>query len=113
MCLPMTTHDLPTQSTSFVGRTAELADIANLLADPACRLVTVLGPGGIGKTRLTIQAAQQHLDTFADGVYFVPLAPVGSADLLASAIAGALKLSFFGSDSPDTQIINYLAGQDA
>jgi predicted ATPase len=77
------------------------------LAVPTCRLLTLVGSGGIGKTRLAIQAAAQ-LANFAQGVYFVPLAPVGSPDLLASAIAGALQVSFYGSDDPTVQLVNYL-----
>src|SRR5579859_1388287 len=58
-------HNLPHQSTPFIGRDKELAAIARRLADPACRLLTVIGPGGIGKTRLALQAAEQQVVTFA------------------------------------------------
>ncbi len=104
----MTVHNLPHLSTSFVGRTDELAQVATLLADPNCRLLTLLGPGGIGKTRLSQQVAIERQDDFAHGVYFVPLAPVGSADLLATAIAGALQFSFFGPETVATQIVRFL-----
>ncbi len=56
----MVTSNLPGQSTPFIGRTEELAQIRQLLADPECRLLTLLGPGGIGKTRLAMEAAAQH-----------------------------------------------------
>src|SRR5260221_1526923 len=104
----MTTHNLPAQSTAFVGRSTELAVIAERLADPLCRLLTVLGPGGIGKTRLAVQAAANQIARFAHGVYFVPLAPVRSPDLLAAAIASALNVSFYDSEKPNSQIDHYL-----
>lgn len=83
-------NNLPSQSTPFIGRENELALIYERLVDPACQLLTLVGAGGIGKTRLALQAATQQVGRFADGVYFVALAPLGTATLLASAIAGAL-----------------------
>jgi DNA-binding SARP family transcriptional activator len=68
-------HNLPPQPTSFIGRATELTRIAALLADPACRLLTLIGPGGVGKTRLAIQAALGQADAFEHGVRFVTLAP--------------------------------------
>src|SRR5260221_3120277 len=59
------THNLPAQPTAFIGRQAELAQIAERLAVPNCRLLTVLGPGGIGKTRLALQAAADQVSNFA------------------------------------------------
>ena len=53
----MSAHNLPNLPTSFIGRSSELTEIATLLSDPACRLLTLLGPGGIGKVRLALQAA--------------------------------------------------------
>ncbi len=104
----MPINNLPFQPTSFVGREKELAEIAALLADPNCRLLTLVGAGGIGKTRLALQAAEDQQPGFADGIAFVPLAPVGSPDLLPSAIAGALEVSFFGSEEPNIQLVRYL-----
>jgi predicted ATPase/DNA-binding XRE family transcriptional regulator len=105
---PAPPANLPVQPTPLAGRVNELAQIAERLADPACRLLTLVGPGGIGKTRLAIQAAVTCTDAFAQGVYFVALASVGSPDLLSSAIAGALTISFYGNEPPDVQIVNYL-----
>src|SRR5260370_18692355 len=87
----MPAHNLPPQPTPFVGRESELAQIADRLADPSCRLLTLVGPGGIGKTRLALQAAANSLEAFADGVFFVSLTPVGSTTLIASAVASAIK----------------------
>jgi len=101
-------HNLPIELTSFIGRTEELAQIAERLADPACRLLTLVGAGGIGKTRLALQAAAEQLANFANGVYFVSLTGVGAPNLVASAIAGPLEISFFGPDAPDVQLVSYL-----
>jgi predicted ATPase/DNA-binding SARP family transcriptional activator len=101
-------HNLPAQPTAFIGRQTELDQIAGRLAVPDCRLLTVLGPGGIGKTRLALQAAAEQTANFAQGVYFVPMAPVGSSDQIASAIADALQFSFYGSKAPAVQLTNTL-----
>ena len=76
---PTTTRltNLPAQLTSFVGRDDELARVAKLLAE--ARLVTLTGPGGAGKTRLSVEAASRLADQVPDGVWFVPLAPVRDA----------------------------------
>ncbi len=83
-------HNLPASQTSFVGRRRELAQIGGLIRDPACRLVTVMGPGGSGKTRLALQAASRALHAFGDGVCFVSLESIGSIDYLVPAITDAL-----------------------
>jgi DNA-binding CsgD family transcriptional regulator len=86
-------HDLPEQVTPFVGRETELAEIARLLGDPAVRLVTILGPGGIGKTRLSVEAGAAQRSQFRDGVFVVPLAPLSDPALIPSTIADALHIS--------------------
>ena len=86
--LQATPNNLPQQLTSFVGRKRELAEIAKSLANN--RLLTLLGVGGIGKTRLSLQVAGEMLDTFPDGVWFVELAPLTDAQLVPQAVASAL-----------------------
>ncbi|MEZ4735440.1 MAG: BTAD domain-containing putative transcriptional regulator [Caldilineaceae bacterium] len=89
-------HNLPSQRLSFVGRAAELADILRLLmADEACRLLTLIGPGGMGKTRLALQAAEQMVarteqQPFQDGIFFAPLETVGDSNGLITAIISAI-----------------------
>jgi predicted ATPase/DNA-binding CsgD family transcriptional regulator len=80
-------HNLPAQTTNFVGREHELAELNMMLEQPETRLITILGPGGMGKTRLALEAASRQLESFNDGVYFVPLAPLHSADTIITAIA--------------------------
>jgi predicted ATPase/DNA-binding SARP family transcriptional activator len=104
----MLNAQLPAQPTLFVGRETELAELADLLANPACRMLTIVGPGGIGKTRLALQAAAEQVHAFTDGVAFAPLAPLGSAEFLLSAIADALALTFQGPKDPKEQLLAYL-----
>ncbi len=103
--------NLPVQTTPFVGRDEELAEISALLADPDCRLLTLIGPGGIGKTRLAIQAAAQISEDFADGVYFVALNPLTSPDYLTPTLAEAVGFSFSGQQDPLHQLLNYLSSK--
>ncbi|HEX9438481.1 MAG TPA: NB-ARC domain-containing protein, partial [Roseiflexaceae bacterium] len=84
------TTNLPAQITVFIGRERELAALRNLLGRDDVRLVTLTGPGGTGKTRLSLQIAAEALDMFAHGVWFVSLAPIGDPDLVAATIAQAL-----------------------
>lgn len=104
----MSPAPLPQQPTTFIGRDRELDEIAALLADPACRLLTLVGSGGIGKTRLALQAAAHHQPHFADGAAFVALTAIDSPDFLPAAIGGALEIPFFGSKEPLLQITHYL-----
>lgn len=109
--VPRPSH-LPTQTTTFVGRQDELAEIRRLLlAEPGCRLLNLVGPGGTGKTRLALAAMAQLHAAFADGVHLVALAPVGEAADLVPTIANALDLTFFGSAAPTEQLLSYLAAK--
>ncbi len=103
-------HNLPTQFTPFVGRREELGEVLRLMAQPDCRLLTLVGPGGMGKTRLALRAGESLLESFPNGVFFVPLAPLENASLIVSAVADALDFSFFQreSEQPLTQLLNYL-----
>jgi predicted ATPase/DNA-binding SARP family transcriptional activator len=101
-------HNLPAQLTPFVGREALLAEIEARLADPGCRLLTLVGPGGSGKTRLALEAASRQLDAYAQGAWFVPLAAVPSVDGIVPAIAQAVGFSFHGEGTPQGQLIGYL-----
>ncbi len=108
---PLHTLGVPPQPTPFIGREEELAEIVQRLTNPACRLLTLVGPGGIGKTRLALEAATRLLPnkTFPGGVYFVPLASLSSSDFLISAIAGSLNFSFQSGKDPKAQLLNFLS----
>jgi predicted ATPase len=86
--LEATPNNLPHQVTSFVGRERELAEIRQLLG--ATRLLTLVGVGGLGKTRLSLQVAADVLDDYADGVWFVELAPLADPQRVAQAVASVL-----------------------
>lgn len=83
-------HNLPTHLTRFFGREREIEDTCDLLE--SARLLTLTGPGGAGKTRLSLEVARKCVDRFPDGVWFVPLAAVSDADLVPSAIARVLDV---------------------
>jgi len=100
-------HNLSAQLTPFVGRQRELAEIAERLADSNCRLLTLVGPGGSGKTRLALEAAERERGNYPHGVFFVPLAPLSSADAIVPAVAQAIGLSLAGGD-PKRQLLYYL-----
>jgi len=86
-------NNLPAQATSLVGREAELAKLRELLRRDGARLVTLTGPGGTGKTRLSLQAAADLADEFAHGVWFAPLASIREPDLVLPAIVSALGVN--------------------
>jgi predicted ATPase/class 3 adenylate cyclase len=99
-------NNLPTQLTSFIGRDDQVREATRLLA--RSRLLTLTGPGGTGKTRLSLQIAANVLDQFPDGVYFVPLSAIHDPELVPSAIAQALSISTTGSRRPIDGLIDYL-----
>jgi DNA-binding SARP family transcriptional activator len=101
-------HNLPIQLTPFVGREKELAQLAQLLAGPTCRLLTIVGLGGMGKTHLAIQAAFAQVANFADGVWFVPLASVNDPALLPSHIADLLKMPNMGGGDTESHLLRNL-----
>lgn len=105
---PAQIYNLPPQPTPFMGRTEEVAEVTHLLADPACQLLTLVGAGGIGKTRLAIQAATEMLADFTHGVFFIPLQPVQSTNFLASTVADALKFALSGQEATEIQLLNHL-----
>ncbi len=109
---PWTLPHLPTFPTPFVGREAELEQIRVRLLQPESRLQTIIGFGGIGKTRLAVEAGRRFQHLFEDGVVFVPLNTVESATFIPHAIASALGLFPSQSQSPASQVLDYLAEKE-
>ena len=100
---------LPVPSTPLVGREKELTEIARLFQNQHCRLLTLTGSGGVGKTRLALELARQMQDTLKNGACFVSLMGVGAPEFIAPAIAEALDFSIAGSLDPTNQLLNYLS----
>lgn len=100
---------LPPFKTPLFGRERELASATALLAEPDCRLLSLTGPGGIGKTRLALQLARDQQDAFADGVHFVPLEALALAEQLPETIARALGGSLSGRADPASDLASLVA----
>jgi len=107
--------DLPVPPTPLIGRQPEVELVSQLLGDPQCRLLTLVGPGGIGKTRIAIEAAEKLRAVFTDGVYFIPLASVDTVRLLVPVIADAIGFAFQSASpaDPKTQLFSYLKEKQA
>ncbi len=101
-------NNLTPQSTPFFGRADELKRVDGDLKDPTRRMITLLGQGGIGKTRLALQAAAQRAEDFAQGVYYVSLASVTNPEDLVLAVAGAVKCFFSGDMDANQQLLRFL-----
>jgi len=100
--------NIPTPTTSLIGRQAELAELQVLLMREDVRLVTLTGPPGVGKTRLSLEVAVYLTDDFADGVYFVPLAPISDPGLLAATVIRALGTRQATTRDLDVELRSYL-----
>ena len=99
-------NNLPVQLTEFIGRGEAIEEIRSSLG--RSRLLTLVGPGGIGKSRLSIETAARLADQFRHGVYFIPLAPISTADFVPQAIAEGIGLSLANNEEPQEQLLNYL-----
>jgi DNA-binding SARP family transcriptional activator len=112
---PLHMHNIPVHPTPFLGRDRERAEINQRLNDPNCHLLTLIGPGGIGKTRLAIRAAQDvaaqpdSTSKYSDGIYFVSLASTQTAYQLVTSIAAAVDFSFYAEVDPQNQLLGYLS----
>ena len=104
--------ELPTPSTTLFGREHELQQIAQHLDEPDHRLVTLVGPGGIGKTRLGLEAARRYGDRTKDGAVFIDLQPIEDADLVVQALADSINLSIQNKEMGIEQIARFLEGKE-
>jgi transcriptional regulator with XRE-family HTH domain/tetratricopeptide (TPR) repeat protein len=108
---PLPPHNLPADQTHFIGRKSELELLQTRITTNECRLLVLTGLGGIGKSRLAIQAARDVVQQFPDGVFFLNLAGLDSADHLVSTVASALSFSFHSMADSKTQLLHHLHTQ--
>jgi len=101
-------NSMPTPLTPLIGRKDELSALRQMLSDSQCRLISLVGPGGIGKTRLAIEVANDQNKRNVDKAVLVSLAPINSASLIVSAIADAVGFRMQSSGDPRKQLLNYL-----
>lgn len=99
---------LPLPAAPLVGRQPEMSALERLFGDPQCRLLTLTGLGGIGKTRLAVEFASSQLSMFPGGIYYVSLASLKSPDLIIPAIADAFGVNFSGPSEPKEQLLSYV-----
>lgn len=105
-------QNLPVQPTPFLGRARELDEVCGLLSKPDCRLLTLLAPGGTGKSRLALQAAARMITGFRHGAFFVKLEDVPSAAMIPAAIASTMSLRFSGPAPEEEQLASFLADRE-
>ena len=108
LTVPLVATAPPTDADGFVGRAVELRRIATLFAGGECRLVSLVGPGGVGKSRLARRALQELGSAYSDGAAFVPLEDIASIDELGARIARELDIRLTGGQEPLAQVIAYL-----
>ena len=101
-------HNLPADTLPFIGRTSEIDALTRQLTSENIRLITILGLGGMGKSRLSIEVGRRLLGYFKDGVYFVPLAAVTSAEQIITTVADIIGFQFHSDLQPAQQLADYL-----
>ena len=97
---------------TFIGRETELQEIRDIILDDECRLLSVVGPGGCGKTRLATEIGYQVDDHFQDGVPFISLQSLNNPDMLAMTILDSFNISFSGMETPENQLFRYLRNRN-
>ena len=103
-------NNLPSQLTEFIGREKEIKDVQEQIKKT--RLLTLVGPGGAGKTRLALEIAADLAENFKHGVFFVPLAPIHSSEFMVQAVAESIGLSLSTEEQPLVQLNNYLRNKE-
>lgn len=106
------TGQLPLQPTAFIGREDEIAEVIEMLADSHCRLLTLAGEGGIGKSRLAVEVAIRLSEYYPDGVYLVDLQAAFTSDVFLQVIADTLNCPFSGHQNAFEQLLHFLRERD-
>lgn len=109
---PASGYILPKPSTPFVGRNAEIDSLYAMLTTPTFRLITILAPGGMGKTRLALEIASYLGDVFRDGVYFVSLQALTEISHFLTTLASTIGLAWQGYDPIKQQLLRYLSNKE-
>ena len=109
---PHTQNNLPEKLTGFVGRTEELRDLCSALDQPDCRLLTVLGPGGIGKSRIGLQVGVERLAVHTDGVFWVELASLIDGSQLIDSVGASIGCKFSGRADPLEELITHIVDKN-
>lgn len=109
---PTAVSHIPLPPTPLLGREVELREISRLLAEPTCRLLTLVGPGGIGKTRLALALAAARQAAFRDGAHFVSLASVAAPEVIAATLAEKLGATLSGAADPQAQLLAHLQAKE-
>lgn len=104
-------HNLPLEPTPFIGREAEVATIVQAFSDPDCRLLSILGPGGVGKTRLSIQTGAELLDAFPGGVWFVDLSDCKEAETSVRTVNRVLAIKEGPGRGPLDSLVDFLGSR--
>jgi serine/threonine protein kinase/predicted ATPase/Flp pilus assembly protein TadD len=101
-------QNAPATATRFIGRTEDVQEIVKMVRRGDVRLLSITGPGGVGKSRLGLRVAQELAEDFPDGAFFVPLAMVSEPRYAKQSVAAALNLDFVGNEPPLVQLKNFL-----
>ncbi len=109
---PRSRLTMPTPTTPFVGRAREIDALAAQLTDSACRLLTIVAPGGMGKTRLAIEVGRRLDPIFRNGAHFVSFADVTASNRMATTLAVALGIQLSGNREPEEQLLGYLRDKE-
>jgi DNA-binding SARP family transcriptional activator/predicted ATPase len=109
--LSISSHNLPLLRTPFIGREYEISLINSLIQSPLHPLISIVGPGGIGKTRLALQVVALNTERFVDGVYFIPLDTITKPDQFLGQLSDTINFRLSSQGKPEDQIINYLVGK--
>ena len=108
----LVTNNLPISTTPLIGRERELVELSEMLGNPYCRLITIMGGGGMGKTRLALAAATAQVNNFRHGAAFVSLAAISEPTFMAHAVLQALEQPRQGSQNAQAQLLSYLRDKE-